>query len=100
MTISNVLDLVTVFIVLFPVAVQLFTLVAQKTHNQKLINLSSRAQIVVSALEQSGLTSDEKKKQAMDKLASYAKEAKINVTGDQLDDYIEAAVRTVKNLTK
>lgn len=97
--ISDVIDLVTILIALSPVIVKVVKLISQKTHNERLKNLSARAEIVVNALEQSGLTSAEKKKNAYDKLSVYAKEVGIPVTGDQLDDYIESAVRIVKSLT-
>lgn len=81
-----------------PVILAVFRLLATQTHNQRMINLAERAKIIVEALEQSGLTNDEKKKEALNKLSYYAKEVGITVTPDQLDDYIESAVRFIKHL--
>lgn len=71
---------------------------AQKTHNQKLINLTERARIIVAALEKSDITNDRKKQTALNKLANYASEVGIKVSGDQLDDYIESAVLFLRHL--
>lgn len=97
---SNIVDILTIVVVLFPIGVQIFSLVAQKAHNQKLINLSERAKIVVNALEQSGLESTEKKHTAMKKLSAYASEVGIKVTEGQLSDYIESAVSSLKKLNQ
>ena len=97
--VRELLDIVTIIIALAPIGVQIFRLIAQKTHNQRLINLSQRAQIIVEGLEQSNLSNEEKKTKAYKKLSAYANEVGIPVTVDQLDDYIESAVRLVKVLT-
>ena len=97
--VREILDIITILIALAPIGVQIFRLIAQKTHNQRLINLSQRAQIIVEGLEQSNLSNEEKKTKAYKKLSAYANEVGIPVTVDQLDDYIESAVRLVKVLT-
>ena len=97
--IRELLDIVTIIIALAPIGIKIFQLIAQKTHNQRLINLSQRAQIIVEGLEQSNLSNEEKKTKAYKKLSAYANEVGIPVTVDQLDDYIESAVRLVKVLT-
>ena len=97
--VREILDIITILIALAPIGVKVFQLIAQKTHNQRLINLSQRAQIIVEGLEQSNLSNEEKKTKAYKKLSAYANEVGIPVTVDQLDDYIESAVRLVKVLT-
>ena len=97
---SNIVNILTIVVVLFPIGVQVFSLIAQKSHNQKLVNLSARAMIIVNALEQSGLESADKKKEAMSKLALYASQVGIKVTDQQLSDYIEASVLALKNISK
>ena len=97
--VRDLLDIVTIIIALAPIGIKIFQLIAQKTHNQRLINLSQRAQIIVEGLEQSNLSNEEKKTKAYKKLSAYANEVGIPVTVDQLDDYIESAVRLVKALT-
>ena len=97
--VRELLDIVIIIIALAPIGIKIFQLIAQKTHNQRLINLSQRAQIIVEGLEQSNLSNEEKKTKAYKKLSAYANEVGIPVTVDQLDDYIESAVRLVKVLT-
>ena len=97
--VRELLDIVTIIIALSPIGIKIFQLIAQKTHTQRMINLSERAIKVVEALEQSNLTNEKKKTKAYEKLSAYANEVGIPVTVDQLDDYIESAVRLVKALT-
>lgn len=91
-------SIITIIVFLAPVAVKLLELIAQKTSNVKIDNLSARATKIVTGLSQSGLTNEEKKMVALDKLAFYANEVGIKVTGDQLDDYIESAYVIFKTL--
>ena len=97
--VRELLDIVTIIIALAQIGIKIFQLIAQKTHTQRMINLSERSIKVVEALEQSNLTNEEKKTKAYEKLSAYANEVGISVTVDQLDDYIESAVRLVKVLT-
>ena len=62
--VRELLDIVTIIIALAPIGIKIFQLIAQKTHNQRLINLSQRAQIIVEGLEQSNLSNEEKKTKA------------------------------------
>lgn len=99
--VKDIVDVITIIIVLLPIGVQVFGLLSQKLHNQRMINLSERATKIVEALEQQkNLTNEEKKTRAFEKLAAYSKEVGIPVTGDQLDDYIEFAVRLMKAFAK
>ena len=63
--VRELLDIVTIIIALAPIGIKIFQLIAQKTHNQRLINLSQRAQIIVEGLEQSNLSNEEKKLKRM-----------------------------------
>ena len=94
--VTTIVNVLAILAVLLPPAIQITQAVAQKTHNIRLTNLSDRANIIVQAMEQSGLSNDQKKQEAMTKLAQYSKEAGIPVTSDQLSDYIEAAVKFMK----
>lgn len=98
MTLSEFIDLGSILLVLLPLILKLFVFVSQKTHSQRVQNLSQRAQIIVNALEQSGMMNEDKKSAALSKLSIYAKEVGIKVTEQQLDDYIESAVRFMKAL--
>lgn len=96
MVLRNIFDILSIIVLLLPIVVQLFSYIGARTHNQKLVNLSERAKIIVAGLEQSGLQNKEKKQAAMQKLAEYASEVGIKATADQVDDYIESAVRFLK----
>lgn len=100
MSVESVIEILSLLVVLLPVVLKLFVLMADKSHNIKIQNLSERAQIIVEALEQSGMTNEDKKQAALQKLAIYAKEVGIKVTGQQLDDYIESSVHLIKEINK
>lgn len=93
---KTVIDILTILLVLLPPAVQIASALAQKSHSAKFQNLMQRANVIVQALEQSGLTNDEKKQEGLKKISNYATEVGIKLTADQADDYIEAAVRFMK----
>lgn len=97
---NQIIEVLTVVIALLPIGIKVFQLVTAKTHNQRIKNLSQRSQIIVEALNQSNLTNADKRLTAMQKLSKYAKEVKINVTPDQIEDYIESAVAFVKVVAK
>ncbi|MEG0239503.1 MAG: phage holin, LLH family [Anaerorhabdus sp.] len=95
---QNIADTIAIVILLAPVVIKLVNLIATKTHSQRLQNLAKRADLIVAGLEQSGLSNEEKKLEALNKLSKYSKEVGIPVTPDQLDDYIESAVKFLKML--
>lgn len=98
---QTVIEILTIIIALLPIGVQVFSLLTAKTHNQRIKNLSARAEIIVGALEkETDLTNVDKKMKALTKLATYANEVGIKVTRDQLNDYIEASIDVVRALTK
>lgn len=100
MTLNDVLTILGMVIALAPIGFKVFILISQKSHSVKLQNLSKRAEIIVSALEQTDLVGEDKKNAALQKLAIYAKEVGIKVSAQQLDDYIESAVLFIKHVTK
>lgn len=85
--------------VVAPLGVASFKAIGQFTHNQRLINLSTRAEIIVKSLNENHiLQNPQKKEEAMRKLSTYANEVGIKVTTDQLSDYIESSVRALKEI--
>ena len=98
--INQIADILTTLAVLLPIVIQLVKLIGQKTHNQRLVNLSDRATIIVTALEQSQLDGPAKKQEAMTRLSQYAGEVGIKVTSQQLSDYIESSVNALKQLNQ
>lgn len=101
MNVKDVLDIVTIIIFAAPIVIQGVKWIGHKTHNQKLINLSERANIIVASLDQSHAMSNAQKKDvALNKLSDYASEVGIKVTPTQLHDYIEASVNFIRSLER
>lgn len=96
--VNRIIEILGVIVVVAPVALKFFKLLAASTHNKRLINLATRADIIVQALEQSGLIGEDKKLMAIDKLQQYANETKIKINVQQAEDYIEAAVYAMKQM--
>lgn len=92
--------LVPLLIALSPIVVKLFGLLTQLTTSKRLKNLAARAEIIVSALEQSNISNLEKQMAAIDKLVLYANEVGIKLTDQQAKDYIESAYMFLKLLKK
>ena len=97
---QRIIELLSILLALLPILVQIFSLLTQKTHNQKIVNLRERAEIIVTALEQTGWTNEEKQSSAYNKLSRYSNEVGIKATPDQLLDYIESSVRLLKEVSK
>lgn len=98
--IDSIIDVTPIIVLLLPIVINLFSLIAQKSHNQKLINLSERSKIIVKAMEQTDMTNPEKKQEALKRLSQYSSQVGIKMEPDQLDDYIESAVNMLKQLNK
>ena len=97
---KDVIEILTILVTLSPILVQTFNLLTQKTNSQKIQNLRERATVIVTALEQTGWTNEEKQSSAYNKLSRYANEVGIKATPDQLLDYIESSVRLLKEVSK
>jgi len=99
---DSIIELLTLIIMLLPLALRAFQLIGQATHNVKLNNLADRAGIIVDSIEQAdwNLTSADKKQLALERLSVYAKEVGITATPQQLGDYIESAVRFMNSQNK
>ena len=97
---DHIINVITIIVALLPIGVKVFNLIAAMTHSKRLKNLSDRANIIVAGLEREDITNESKRDAAMSKLANYAKEVNIKVTGDQLEDYIESAVTFLKVLSQ
>lgn len=99
MTANDIVNYITLLIIVAPVVIQLVRYVGTITHNRNLINLADRALIIVTSLEQLKLVNNaDKKSEALRKLATYAKEVGIKLTEDQAEDYIENAVAELRKL--
>ena len=94
----NVLEFIFKIIVpLIPLFIKGLQILGQAIHNTRLVNLTSRAAIIVTALEQLDLTNEQKRDVAIAKLMSYADEVKIPLTEEQALDYVESSVYSNKN---
>lgn len=98
MTIEKILDIVTLVIFVAPVVLELVKYLGAATHNKSVTTLADRAMIIVSSLDKALITNSEKKREALDKLLGFAKETKVNLTAEQAEDYIEHAVRVLREL--
>lgn len=99
MTVNDIVNYITLLIIVAPVVIQLVRYVGTIIHNRNLINLADRALIIVTSLEQLKLVNNaDKKAEALRKLATYAKEVGIKLTEDQAEDYIENAVAELRKL--
>lgn len=103
--INNILTIGTLILTLVPIIYNVIKLLSLTTNNQAIDILYKRATIIVEGLEQlRELTPQDKKREAVNKLVNFATELGINITSDQVDDYIEQSVyemnkvkRNVKN---
>lgn len=97
-SVDDIITLVTLVIVLAPVALNLIKYLGAATHNKAVVTLADRALIIVTALDNMLIANDSKKKEALDKLLSYAAETGVKLTPEQASDYIEHAVQELRRL--
>lgn len=98
MTIEKIIEILTLIVFVAPVVLELVKYLGAATHNKSVTLLAERAMIIVSSLDTMLMPNAEKKREALDKLLSFAKETKINLTASQAEDYIEHAVRILREL--
>lgn len=96
--VDDIITLVTLVIVFAPVVLNLVKYLGAATHNKSVITLAERALIIVTALDNMLITNTSKKKEALDKLLSYATETGVKLTSEQASDYIEHAVQELRRL--
>jgi hypothetical protein len=98
MTVDKIINIVTLIVFVAPIVLELVKYLGAATHNKSVTTLAERAMIIVSALDNMLMPNTEKKREALDKLLSFAKETKVNLTAAQAEDYIEHAVRVLREL--
>lgn len=98
MTIEKIIEILTLIVFVAPVVLELVKYLGAATHNKSVTLLAERAMIIVSSLDTMLMPNAEKKREALDKLLSFAKETKVNLTASQAEDYIEHAVRVLREL--
>lgn len=98
MTIDKIINLITLIVFVAPVVLELVKYLGAATHNKSVITLAERSMIIVSSLENALIPNSEKKQEALSKLLSFANETKVNLTAAQAEDYIEHAVRILREL--
>lgn len=96
--VDDFITLVTLVIVFAPVALNLIKYLGAATHNKAVMTLADRALIIVTALDNMLIENTSKKKEALDKLLSYASETGVKLTSEQASDYIEHAVQELRRL--
>lgn len=95
---ENVLNLITLVVMVSPLVVEGVKYLGAITHNKKVITLAERAMIIVSSLDRLDIANDSKKQAALDKLLHFANETRTQLTTAQAEDYIENAVQTLRRL--
>lgn len=90
---KTIVEVITIMLPLMPLILAATRYLAKKGRNQNIVNLVDRASIIVEAMETTMLDGYDKKNMALQKLIGYANEVGINLTMQQAEDYIEAAVR-------
>lgn len=90
---KTIVEVITIMLPLMPLILASTRYLAKKSRNQNMVNLVDRASIIVEAMETTLLDGYGKKNLALEKLIEYANEVGINLTKQQAEDYIEAAVR-------
>jgi len=98
--VDDFITLVTLVIVFAPVALNLIKYLGAATHNKAVMTLADRTLIIVTALDNMLIENTSKKKEALDKLLSYASETGVKLTSEQASDYIEHAVQELRRLQK
>ena len=98
MTVDKIINIVTLIVFVAPIVLELVKYLGVATHNKSVTTLAERAMIIVSALDNMLMPNTEKKREALDKLLSFAKETNVNLTPAQAEDYIEHAVRVLREL--
>ncbi len=96
--IETIVAWIPLIVALAPLVIQVTKLVAQKRRYQNLLNLATRAEIVVHSLEQTNLAGPDKQLEAIKKLTSYANEVGISLNERQALDYIDNAVKLMKDM--
>lgn len=98
MTIEKLIEILTLIVFVAPVVLELVKYLGAATHNKSVTLLAERSMIIVSSLDKMLMPNADKKREALDKLLSFAKETKVNLTASQAEDYIEHAVRVLREL--
>lgn len=101
--IENIIDLAVIVGMLAPIIIQGIKLLQAHTTDKRIKVLESYALCVVQTLEQNAnLAGGDKKKLALEKLASYINKSPLNlkVTDTQLSDLIESAVSKLDKTSK
>lgn len=98
MTVDKLIEIVTLIVFVAPIVLELVKYLGAATHNKSVTTLADRAMIIVSSLDAMLIPNADKKREALNKLLSFAKETKVNLTADQAEDYIEHAVRVLREL--
>lgn len=98
MTVDKLINIVTLIVFVAPIVLELVKYLGSATHNKSVVTLAERSMIIVSSLENMLIPNAEKKREALDKLLSFAKETNVNLTAAQAEDYIEHSVRVLHEL--
>lgn len=91
--INLVITIISVFIIVTPVAWKLFKLLTINIHTKEMDNLKKQGDLIVKSLLQSDLQNYAVKDQGVQKLLDYASESNVKLVEDQAKKYIKAAMQ-------
>lgn len=94
--VENAVTFIVALSPLFPLVVALVRYYGTKTKNQNIINLATRANIIVLSLEKMPLINEQKREIGINKLVEYSTEVGIKLTNQQAHEYINAAVEEIR----
>ena len=92
---NNIVTAVTIIVTLGPLIIAGIKYIGTKTNSQEIITIADRAAIIVSAIDNLDIESQNKQTIAIRKLVDFANEISIPLTVDQATDYVEDAVRVM-----
>ena len=92
---NSIITLVTIIVTFVPLVISGVKYIGIKTNNRQVITIADRAAIIVSAIDNLDVESQNKQSIAIRKLVDFANEISIPLTVDQATDYVEDAVRVM-----
>lgn len=94
--INSIVTAVTFIVTIGPLVIAGVKYIGIKTKSRQIVAIADRAAIIVSALDNLDIENKDKQATAISKLVSVANELSIPLTNEQANDYIEDAVRVMR----
>ena len=92
---NSIIMVVTIIVTFGPLVISGVKYIGVKTNSRQVVTIADRAAIIVSAIDNLDIESQNKQTIAIRKLVDFANEISIPLTVDQATDYVEDAVRVM-----